>query len=108
MTSEIRLVIADDHPLLRAGLRQVIESDARLKVLAEADDGETALDEIEKQRPDVAVLDIEMPRLTGFDLLRALRDRKIAVELIFLTMLKDVEIFKQDLDVCAKGSIDNI
>ena len=43
MTTEIRLVIADDHPLLRAGLRQVIESDARLKVLAEADDGETAL-----------------------------------------------------------------
>ena len=105
MTPEIRLVIADDHPLLRAGLRQVIESDARLKVLAEADDGETALDEIEKRRPDVAVLDIEMPRLTGFDLLRALRDRKIAVEVIFLTMYKDEDIFNEALDLGAKGYV---
>ena len=105
MTPEIRLVIADDHPLLRAGLRQVIESDARLKVLAEAEDGETALDEIEKRRPDVAVLDIEMPRLTGFDLLRALRDRKIAVEVIFLTMYKDEDIFNEALDLGAKGYV---
>src|SRR5262249_4246678 len=105
MATESRIVIADDHPLLRAGLRQVIEADARLRVLAEADDGETALEEIERRRPDVAVLDIEMPRLTGFDLLRALRDRQIAVEVIFLTMYKDEDIFNEALDLGARGYV---
>ncbi len=105
MTPEINLVIADDHPLLRAGLRQVIESDARLKVLAEAGDGETALKQIESRQPEVAVLDIEMPRLTGFDLMRALRDRKIAVGVIFLTMYKDEDIFNEALSLGALGYV---
>src|SRR5215470_7806176 len=101
MSTEIRLVIADDHPLLRNGLRQVIESDSRLKVLAEAGDGEAALEHIEVLRPDVAVLDIEMPRLTGFDLLRAISEKKLAVEVVFLTMYKDEEMFNEALDLGA-------
>jgi DNA-binding NarL/FixJ family response regulator len=105
MSTEIRLVIADDHPLLRNGLRQVIESDSRLKVLAEAGDGEAALERIEALRPDVAVLDIEMPRLTGFDLLRAIREKKLAVEVVFLTMYKDEEVFNEALDLGAKGYV---
>ena len=105
MPTEIRLVIADDHPLLRNGLRQVIESDSRLKVLAEAGDGEAALERIEALRPDVAVLDIEMPRLTGFDLLRAIREKKLAVEVVFLTMYKDEEMFNEALDLGAKGYV---
>lgn len=105
MTTEIRLVIADDHPLLRAGLRQVIESDARLKVLAEADDGETALAQIETHRPEVAVLDIEMPRLTGFEVQRTLRERNLTVAVIFLTMYKDEDIFNEALDLGAKGYV---
>jgi DNA-binding NarL/FixJ family response regulator len=105
MSTEIRLVIADDHPLLRNGLRQVIESDSRLKVLAEAGDGEAALERIEALRPDVAVLDIEMPRLTGFDLLRAIREKKIVVEVVFLTMYKDEEMFNEALDLGAKGYV---
>ena len=105
MTAEIRLVIADDHPLLRAGLRQVIESDARLKVLAEADDGETALGQIETHRPEVAVLDIEMPRLSGFEVLRALRERALAVEVVFLTMYKDEDMFNEALDLGARGYV---
>jgi len=56
MSSEIRIVIADDHPVLRHGLRQAIESDSRLKVVAEADDGETALAQIEELKPHIAVL----------------------------------------------------
>jgi DNA-binding NarL/FixJ family response regulator len=105
MSTEIRLVIADDHPLLRQGLRQVIESDSRLKVLAEAGDGEAALERIEALRPDVAVLDIEMPRLTGFDLLRAIREKKLAVEVVFLTMYKDEDMFNEALDLGAKGYV---
>jgi len=105
MSTEIRLVIADDHPLLRQGLRQVIESDSRLQVLAEAGDGKTALERIEALRPDVAVLDIEMPELTGFDLLRAIRAKKLAVEVVFLTMYKDEDMFNEALDLGAKGYV---
>ncbi len=105
MSAEIRLVIADDHPLLRNGLRQVIESDSRLKVLAEAGDGEAALERIEALKPDVAVLDIEMPHLTGFDLLRAIREKKLPVEVIFLTMYKDEDMFNEALDLGAKGYV---
>ena len=105
MFTEIRLVIADDHPLLRQGLRQVIESDSRLQVLAEAGDGKTALERIEALRPDVAVLDIEMPELTGFDLLRAIRAKKLAVEVVFLTMYKDEDMFNEALDLGAKGYV---
>ena len=105
MSTEIRLVIADDHPLLRQGLRQVIESDSRLKVLAEAGDGKTAWERIETLQPDVAVLDIEMPELTGFDLVRAMRAKKIEVEVVFLTMYKDEDMFKEALDLGAKGYV---
>jgi DNA-binding NarL/FixJ family response regulator len=103
MTREIHILIADDHPLLRAGLRQMIETDRRLKVLAEAGDGETALREIDARRPEIAVLDIDMPRLTGFEVLRALRDRKIDVKIIFLTMHKDEDLFNEALNLGAHG-----
>lgn len=103
MSSEIRIVIADDHPLLRSGLRQIIETEARFKILAEAGDGQAALDLIESLRPEVAILDIAMPRMTGFELLRALRDRKVEVKTIFLTMFKDEDIFNEALDLGAHG-----
>ena len=105
MSTEIRLVIADDHPLLRIGLRQAIESDSRLKVLDEAGDGEMALDRIKALGPDVAVLDIEMPQLTVFDLLCAIREKNLPVEVIFLTIYKDEDMFNEALDLGAKGYV---
>ena len=105
MTPEIHVIIADDHPLLRAGLRQVIESDSRLKVVAEASDGAAALEQITAHQPAVAVLDIEMPQLTGFELLRELRARGQTVAVIFLTMYRDEEMFNEALDLGALGYV---
>ena len=59
MEHEIRVLIADDHPLLRRGLRQTIESDPMLKVVAEAGDGETALAQVQEMKPTVAALDVD-------------------------------------------------
>ena len=105
MNSVIRLLIADDHPLLRTGLRQVIETDPRLQVVAEAADGATALEQLRVTRPDVAVLDIEMPQLTGFALLREMRAERLATAVVFLTMYRDEEMFNEALDLGALGYV---
>src|SRR5437660_7155637 len=88
--SEIRIVIADDHPIVRRGLRQVIEAEASLKVVAEADDGEAALSRIEDLKPEVAILDVSMPKLGGFDLMREIQKRKLPVEVIFLFWISQI------------------
>ena len=105
MPAPIRLVIADDHPLLAAGLRQVIATDPRLEVIAEAADGAAALALLTAHQPDVAVLDIEMPELTGFALLRQLRARRISTAVVFLTMYHDEEMFNEALDLGALGYV---
>ena len=105
MTQPIRLLIADDHPLLRTGLRQVIETDPRLQVVAEASDGAMALERLLALRPEVAVLDIEMPQLTGFALLREMRARRLTTAVVFLTMYRDEEMFNEALDLGALGYV---
>jgi DNA-binding NarL/FixJ family response regulator len=102
MKTETRIVFADDHPLLREGLRKVIEREAGMQIVGEADDGESALALITQSRPDVAILDIEMPRLSGFDVARAVRELRLPVEIVFLTMHKDEDIFNKALDAGAK------
>lgn len=102
---EIRIIIADDHPIVRRGLRQVIEGDARLKVLAEADDGEQALAMIQELKPQVAVLDVDMPRMDGFAAARQIKEKNITVEIIFLTMHSEEDLFNQAMDLGAKGFI---
>lgn len=105
MTAPIRLLIADDHPLLRAGLRQAIMTDPYLEIIAEAADGATALELLTAHQPDVAVLDIEMPRLTGFALLREMRAQRLSTAVVFLTMYRDEEMFNEALDLGALGYV---
>jgi len=105
MNEEIQLIIADDHPLLRHGLCKVIERDPRLKVLAEASDGAEALHLIETLRPTVAVLDVHMPRLTGFDVVRAVQERRMATHIIILTMYRDEEMFNAAMNLNVQGYV---
>ncbi|MFL6333108.1 MAG: response regulator [Pyrinomonadaceae bacterium] len=101
--SETRVVIADDHPVFRQGLRQVIELEHGIKIVGEAGDGASALRLIQELAPDVAVLDINMPRLKGFDVAREIRQQSPAVRIIFLTMYDDERMFNEALNVGALG-----
>jgi DNA-binding NarL/FixJ family response regulator len=101
--SAITIVIADDHPVFRRGLRMIIQSDQQLRIIAEADDGKAALELINQSTPDVAVLDVNMPEMTGFEVVRELRKTKLATEFIFLTMHKDEAMFNTSMDLGVKG-----
>ena len=105
MSGEIRVLIADDHPVLRAGLRQVIEGDRSLRVVAEAADGPSALAQIEALRPDVAVLDIDMPGCDGFSVLREMQKRRLPSSVIFLTLHAVESLFNEAIDLGARGYI---
>ncbi len=105
MADQIKIVMADDHPIVRQGLKQMIETDANLLIVAEAGDGETALELIETHQPDVAVLDVDMPKMDGFAVVKELRNRRNNVAVVFLTMHGEAEIFQAALDLDAKGYV---
>ena len=105
MSASIRLILADDHPIVRHGLRQIIETDATLAIVAEVGDGKAALAAIQTHAPDVAVLDIDMPGLDGFALVRALSTLQSRPEVVFLTMHSEQELFEAALDLGIKGYV---
>ena len=105
MATRIRIVIADDHPVLRKGLRQVIEADPSVQVVAEADDGETALAQLEELQPQIAVLDIDMPKLDGFAVMKEIQRRRLVIDVVLLTLHSDEVLFNEAMDLGAKGYI---
>ena len=105
MDEEIRILIADDHPIVRKGLRLSVEEDPGLKVVAEAADGESALGLIKKLRPQVAVLDIDMPKLDGLAVAREIARQKLDTKIIFLTFHADEELFRSAMEIGSKGYI---
>ncbi|MBK8552122.1 MAG: response regulator transcription factor [Ignavibacteria bacterium] len=104
MSNEIKVVIADDHPIFRNGLKQILELDDRIKIIGEADNGAKALELILELKPDVAVLDIDMPKKTGLEVLKELKDSTEA-KIIFLTMYAEEDIFEEAMNLGIKGFV---
>ena len=105
MAGRTQVLIVDDHPLFRSGLRQVIAADARFELVGEAGDGEAALKFILEKKPAVAVLDVNLPKLTGLEIARKLQGKKNPTRLIILTMHKEEELINRALDSGVKGFV---
>ncbi len=105
MNSELRILIADDHPLFRSGLRQAIETDPLLGVVAEAGNGEEALRLLLETLTDIAILDVDMPGKDGFAVVRALREQQCNVPIVFLTMHRDERFLNTALDLGVQGYV---
>jgi DNA-binding NarL/FixJ family response regulator len=105
MSNPIRVVLADDHAVVRKGIRQFMEEAGDITVVAEAADGDAALQAIQREKPDVAVLDIQMPRRTGIEVTRAVRDERLPVGVLVLTAYDDDPYVQAVLEAGANGYV---
>jgi len=105
VTKKATVLIVDDHPLFRQGLRQAIEARATFEVAGEAPDGETGLQLAQQTLPDIAVVDIDMPRKTGLDMMRALQRTGSPTRVVILTMYNEEDMFETAMDLGAKAYV---
>lgn len=103
--TKIRIILADDHNIVRVGIRQLLESAGDLQVIAEAGDGEEAQTLIEKHKPDVAVLDIQMPKASGIEVTRWVRAQFPEVGVLILTAYNDDPYVMAVLQAGANGYV---
>lgn len=103
MAEQIRIVLADDHPVVLKGLKMSVEEDRRNIVVAEAPNGEKALAHIQNLQPDLAILDIDMPKLDGFAVARETGRLKLPTKIIFLTLHNDEKVFDAAIALGVKG-----
>jgi DNA-binding NarL/FixJ family response regulator len=105
VTEKIRIVLADDHPIVLDGLRNLIRAEPDLELVGEAASGLSALKIIREQRPDVAVLDISMPELNGILLSRRLAGEMPGLRLLVLTLHEDRAYLNQALEAGVRGYV---
>ena len=105
MSEKIRVALVDDHPIVLAGLRNLIESEAALIVVGESTGGQSALKLIRETLPDIAIMDISMPQINGVALARRLAEDCPDVRLIMLTLYEETSFLKQALAAGAKGYV---
>jgi DNA-binding NarL/FixJ family response regulator len=90
---------------MRSGVKTVLMTDPQIEIIAEARDGEETFDIIMKHLPDVALIDVEMPRMTGLEIARRISSENIKTKIVFLTMYKDEEMFNEAMDTGVYGYV---
>ncbi len=104
MHNKTRILVADDHPIFLRGLAQIIETDVAFTIVAEASHGEQALQLIREEQPDIAVLDINMPKKDGFEVVKEMRNQGLSgTKIVFLTMYDDESYLDSALDLGVSG-----
>lgn len=105
MTKKIRIVLAEDHTILREGLRALLSADPKFEIVGEAADGREAIRWVEKLGPDLVMMDLSMPRMTGMDAIREIKKRYPATKIIALTVHKTEEYLRTTLQAGADGYV---
>jgi DNA-binding NarL/FixJ family response regulator len=105
MTPRLRILIADDHPLFRGGLRRALEEDPILDIVGETGDGAEALALILETQPDLAILDIDMPSMSGLAVAREVKRRELDVAVAILTIYREEDMFNEAMDSGVRGYV---
>jgi DNA-binding NarL/FixJ family response regulator len=105
MKRKFKLLIVDDHPVFRRGLREIIGESSGFQIVGETSDGVTALHLAKELKPDIAVVDIDMPQMNGLETVRAFQKNELCVNVIFLTMYKEEDMFNAAMDLGIKAYI---
>lgn len=98
-----KVLLAEDHDLVRAGFKSILDSDGTVKVIAEAQDGETTLSLIEDKQPDILIIDLSMPKLSGLAVITQLKKQKNPIKVIVLTAAEAPNVWKEVLDLGVEG-----
>lgn len=101
----IKVMLADDHILMREGIRQLLEFDGSIEVVDEASDGEECLDKLVTSKPQVLLLDINMPKKNGIKVLEEIKKNRMDVKVLILTVHNEVEYLIQAVDIGVEGYI---
>jgi len=105
MKRQVKLLIVDDHPVFRRGLREIIEEHPLFEVVGEASDGQLGLRLVTECKPDIVLLDVDMPLVSGLDMARILQKNKLPGRIVFLTMYKEEDIFNAAMDMGVKAYV---
>lgn len=105
MSSVFRVLIADDHELVRRGFRDVIREDPLFEIVAECSDGQEVLDALDPSEVDLAVVDLSMPKRSGIDVVREVHRRHLPVHVVILTMHKEKDFFVEALKFGVRGYV---
>lgn len=101
----VRIMITDDHSMIREGLKSLLELDGDIEVVEEAVDGADCLAKLDAANPDVLLLDINMPKMNGLEVLRVLKDRRSKVKVLVLTVHNEIEYLMKAVDIGIEGYV---
>ena len=103
MNKKIKVVIADDHSIIREGIRGLLELEDDIEIVGEASDGEACVEIVQNTHPDVLLLDISMPKMNGLDALQKIKDEEPDVNVIILSIHDEAQYYHKAVSLGASG-----
>lgn len=103
MNQKIKIIIADDHPLFRMGVKSLLLANENIDLLAEAENGEIAISLLNIHNPDIVILDIDMPKMNGSQVAEFIKSKDLDIKIIFLTSHSNIQTFNRAIELNVKG-----